>query len=90
MEINHDITFNHYTNGGICQYCVSLKISRLNVSPVSDGGRCRFADVDPGMRALGHRIARRDRRMQPVHIPALRGSEWAHLLRALEKKRAFN
>ncbi|EFH6732982.1 hypothetical protein RCN03_18885 [Escherichia marmotae] len=53
-------------------------------------GQFSFTDVDPGMRALGHRIARRSRRMQPVHIPALRGSEWAHLLRALEMKRAFN
>ncbi|HGX4423038.1 TPA: hypothetical protein ACNEWW_004560 [Escherichia coli] len=26
-------------------------------------GQFSFADVDPGMRALGHRIARRNRRM---------------------------
>lgn len=53
--------------------------------------RCDIAagDLDPKMRALGRHIARRRRKGQSVRVPAMRGSEWGHVLRALELKRAF-
>lgn len=38
--------------------------------------------------ALTH-IAKQQRRRQSVRVPAMRGSEWGQLLRALELKRAF-
>jgi hypothetical protein len=47
-------------------------------------------DVDPALRSLGRHIARRLRKGQRVRIPAMCGSAWGHVLRALEMKRSFN
>lgn len=40
-------------------------------------------EIDPALRSLGRHIARRRYRGLPVRIPAMRGSEWGHVLRAL-------
>ncbi|QKJ89325.1 hypothetical protein PMPD1_4427 (plasmid) [Paramixta manurensis] len=45
-------------------------------------------DIDPAQRARGRNIARCCKRNQRVRVPAMRGSEWDHLLRTLELKRA--
>lgn len=47
-------------------------------------------DVDPVMRALGRHIVHAASKHESVRIPAMRGSEWGHVLRALEVTRAFN
>ncbi|RLM11847.1 hypothetical protein BIY27_12195 [Gibbsiella quercinecans] len=47
------------------------------------------ADVDPDLRALGRHIAVCARKGKPVHVPPMRGSEWGHVLRALELTRAI-
>lgn len=52
-------------------------------------GEIAAGDVDPKMRALGRHIARCGRKGQSVRVPAMCGSEWGHVLRALELKRAF-
>lgn len=47
-------------------------------------------ELSPEMRALGHHIAHCRRKGRSVRIPAMRGSEWGHVLRTLELKRACN
>lgn len=45
--------------------------------------------ITPALKAFGRHIAKQQRRRQSVRVPAMRGSEWGQLLRALELKRAF-
>jgi len=58
------------------------------------------AEVDPTLRAFGRHIAhclKKKRRIahclkkkRRIRIPAMCGSDWGHVLRTLELKRAFN
>lgn len=48
------------------------------------------AEVDPTLRAFGRHIAHCLKKMRRIHIPAMCGSDWGHVLRTLELKRAFN
>ncbi|MCE6966376.1 hypothetical protein K6W81_21230 [Enterobacter sp. MW07] len=48
------------------------------------------AEVDPTLRAFGRHIAHCLKKKRPVRIPAMCGSDWGHVLRTLELKRAFN
>lgn len=45
--------------------------------------------ITPALKAFGRHIAKQQRRRQSVRVPAMRGSEWGQLLRALELKRAL-
>lgn len=45
--------------------------------------------IKPTFKSFGRHIAKQQRRRQSVRVPAMRGSEWGQLLRALELKRAF-
>ncbi|EGC5602224.1 hypothetical protein IT804_003485 [Salmonella enterica] len=45
--------------------------------------------IAPAMKSFGRHIAKQQRRRQSVRVPAMRGSEWGQLLRALELKRAY-
>jgi hypothetical protein len=47
-------------------------------------------EVDPSMRSFGRHIVHAAAKHKSVRIPAMRGSEWGHVLRALEMTRAFN
>jgi hypothetical protein len=47
-------------------------------------------EVDPAMRKFGRHIAHAATKHQPVRIPAMRGSEWGQVLRALEITRSLN
>lgn len=53
-------------------------------------GEIACAELSPEMRALGRHIAHCRRKGRSVRIPAMRGSEWGHVLRTLELKRACN
>lgn len=46
--------------------------------------------LSPEMRPLGRHIAHCRKKGRSVRIPAMRGSEWGHVLRTLELSRAFN
>ncbi|WP_096202211.1 hypothetical protein [Enterobacter hormaechei] len=46
--------------------------------------------LSPEMRALGRHIAHCRKKGRSVRIPAMRGSEWGHVLRTLELSRACN
>lgn len=48
------------------------------------------AEVDPTLRAFGRHIAHCLKKKRPIRIPAMCGSDWGHVLRTLELKRAFN
>lgn len=48
------------------------------------------AEVDPTLRAFGRLIAHCLKKKRRIHIPAMCGSDWGHVLRTLELKRAFN
>lgn len=48
-----------------------------------------FSDIDPEMKDLGRQIADCRNKGLRVRVPAMRGSEWAHVLRALEQNRAL-
>nr|WP_262216154.1 hypothetical protein [Serratia ficaria] len=50
-------------------------------------GDIAAADIDPNLRALGRHIAGCARKGKSVHVPSMRGSEWGHVLRALELTR---
>jgi len=52
-------------------------------------GDIAAADVDPDLRALGRHIAGCVRKGRSVRVPSMRGSEWGHVLRALELRRAI-
>ncbi|HGM5391975.1 hypothetical protein BSQ98_10365 [Serratia liquefaciens] len=52
-------------------------------------GDIAAADVDPDLRALGRHIAGCVRKGRSVRVPSMRGSEWGHVLRALELTRAM-
>ncbi len=45
--------------------------------------------IKPALKSFGRHIAKQQRRRQSVRVPAMCGSEWGQLLRALELKRAF-
>lgn len=45
--------------------------------------------ITPALKSFGRHIAKQQRRRQSVRVPAMCGSEWGRLLRALELKRAF-
>jgi len=45
--------------------------------------------IAPALKSFGRHIVKQQRRRQSVRIPAMRGSDWGQLLRALELKRAF-
>lgn len=47
-------------------------------------------ELDPDMRAFGRYIARSQKKGRSVRIPAMSGSDWGHVLRTLELKRACN
>ncbi|WP_447876406.1 hypothetical protein [Serratia fonticola] len=47
------------------------------------------SDLTPEMRAWGRHIARCRHKGRSVRVPAMCGSEWGQLLRALELKRAL-
>lgn len=49
----------------------------------------RCDELAPPLKALGRHIAKCQRKKVPVRIPAMRGSEWGHVLRTLELKRAL-
>ncbi|HID8218929.1 TPA: hypothetical protein ACXIGW_003469 [Serratia marcescens] len=51
-------------------------------------GDIAAADVDPDLRSFGRHIAGCVRKGKSVRVP-LRGSEWGHVLRALELTRAM-
>ena len=48
------------------------------------------AEVDPTLRAFGRHIAHCLKKERRIRIPAMCGSDWGHVLRTLELKRAFN
>jgi len=48
------------------------------------------AEVDPTLRAFGRHIAHCLKKKRRIRIPAMCGSDWGHVLRTLELKRAFN
>ncbi|EMF07200.1 hypothetical protein [Serratia marcescens] len=52
-------------------------------------GDIAAADVDPDLWALGRHIVGCVRKGRSVRVPSMRGSEWGHVLRALELKRAM-
>lgn len=52
-------------------------------------GDIAVADLDPDLRALGRHIAGCVRKGKSVRVPSMRGSEWGHVLRALELRRAM-
>lgn len=52
-------------------------------------GDIAAADVDPDLRSFGRHIAGCVRKGKPVRVPSMRGSEWGHVLRALELTRAM-
>nr|WP_241390464.1 hypothetical protein [Serratia proteamaculans]ULG15808.1 hypothetical protein 495p2_00056 [Serratia proteamaculans] len=52
-------------------------------------GDIAAADVDPDLRALGRHIAGCVSKGRSVRVPSMRGSEWGHVLRALELRRAI-
>lgn len=52
-------------------------------------GDIAAADVDPDLRALGRHIAGCVRKGRSVRVPSMRGSEWGHVLRALELRRVI-
>ena len=49
-----------------------------------------ICEVDPAMRSFGRHIVKATTKHHSVRIPAMRGSEWGHVLRALEMSRSFN
>ncbi|MGX9867161.1 hypothetical protein [Enterobacter mori] len=53
-------------------------------------GEIARSAISPEMRALGRHIAHCRKKGRSVRIPAMRGSEWGHVLRTLELSRAFN
>lgn len=53
-------------------------------------GDIASTDVEPSLRSLGRHIAESLKKGRRVRIPAMNVSEWGHVLRALELKRAFN
>ena len=64
-------------------------------APVKKQVRIKRDDIasdalSPEMRALGRHIAHCRKKGRSVRIPAMRGSEWGHVLRTLELKRACN
>ena len=48
------------------------------------------AEVDPTLRAFGRHIAHCLKKKRRIRIPPMCGSDWGHVLRTLELKRAFN
>ncbi|WP_336654231.1 hypothetical protein [Leclercia adecarboxylata] len=48
------------------------------------------AEVDPTLRAFGRHIAHCLKKKRRIRIPSMCGSDWGHVLRTLELKRAFN
>jgi hypothetical protein len=52
-------------------------------------GNIASGEIDPTLRALGRHIAGCARKGKSVHVPPMRGSEWGHVLRALELTRAM-
>ncbi|MFA1240865.1 hypothetical protein ACCC84_21390 [Serratia odorifera] len=52
-------------------------------------GDIAAADVDPDLRSLGRHIVGCVRKGKSVRVPPMRGSEWGHVLRALELTRAL-
>lgn len=52
-------------------------------------GDIAAADVDPDLRSFGRHIAGCVRKGKSVRVPSMRGSEWGHVLRALELTRAL-
>jgi hypothetical protein len=50
----------------------------------------RIKRDESGNAGLGRHIARCRRKGRSVRIPAMRGSEWGHVLRTLKLKRARN
>jgi hypothetical protein len=64
-------------------------------APVKRQVRIKRSDIDRDeisaeMRALARHIAHCRKKGRSVRIPAMRGSEWGHLLRTLELKRAYS
>ena len=57
-----------------------VRINRAEIAP---------EDLSTEMRALGRHIAKCRKKGCAVRIPAMRGSGWGQVLRALELKRAF-
>lgn len=53
-------------------------------------GEIACTELSPEMRALGRHIAHCRKKGRSVRIPAMRGSEWGHVLRTLELKHARN
>lgn len=53
-------------------------------------GEIARSELNPEMRALGRHIAHCRKKGRSVRIPAMRVSEWGHVLRTLELTRAFN
>ncbi|EJG2388931.1 hypothetical protein AM391_RS23660 [Kluyvera ascorbata] len=47
-------------------------------------------EVDPAMRSFGRHIVKAATNQRSVRIPAMQGSEWGYVLRALEMIRSFN
>jgi hypothetical protein len=45
--------------------------------------------IAPALKALARHIAKRQRKHQPVRIPAMTGRQWGEVLRTLELKRAY-
>ncbi|QXD01270.1 DUF4496 domain-containing protein [Klebsiella sp. PL-2018] len=46
--------------------------------------------IDPSLKAFGRHIAKRIRKGNGVHIPAMKNADFGQVLRTLELKRAFN
>ncbi|HBU5820742.1 hypothetical protein HCO69_19200 [Pantoea sp. LS15] len=72
-----------------------VQIREAENQPLKKQVRIKRSDIDRDeisteMRALGRHIAHCRKKGRAVRIPAMRGSEWGQVLRALEMKRAFN
>ncbi|MFT2798508.1 hypothetical protein [Serratia sp. N21D137] len=52
-------------------------------------GDIAASDLNPEMRDLGFHIAQCRHKGKSVRVPAMRGSDWGHVLRVLELTRAI-
>ncbi|WP_420890804.1 hypothetical protein [Lelliottia nimipressuralis] len=87
---------NHFSEVSIVTpTALYVQMLEAENAPVKKQVRIKRNDIasdalSPEMRALGRHIAHCRKKGRSVRIPAMRGSEWGHVLRTLELKRACN
>ena len=87
---------NHFSEVSIVTpTALYVQMLEAENAPVKKQVRIKRDDIaadalSPEMRALGRHIVRCRRKGRSVRIPAMRGSEWGHVLRTLELTRACN